>query len=119
MRHSDSKVKNKISADIPETRDIQSLSAQEQKIQEQIKKLQEYVEHGPELERAAEEERFSTLPPPAEVKARQREKQFMEKLSRGELKNERRHQTKSGFLLVILVLAIAAVALWIYRVLFL
>ncbi|MGJ8677535.1 MAG: hypothetical protein ACSHX0_08460 [Akkermansiaceae bacterium] len=94
---------------------VDSLSAREREIQEKIKKLQEFVEHGPELERAAEEDRLSTLPPPAEVKERQREKQFMEKLSRGELKNEHRHQAKSGFLLLLLIIATISVALWIYR----
>lgn len=96
--------------------DIESLSAQEQAIQERIKKLQDFVEHGPEIERAAEEDRLCTIPAPVEVKEREREKQFMEKLSRGELKNERRHQAKSGLLLILLIIATVSIALWIYKV---
>ena len=38
----------------------------------------------------------------------------MEQLSRGELKNEKRNQAKSGFLLFLLILAILAIGLWIY-----
>lgn len=94
---------------------LESLSAQELAIQERIKKLQDFVEHGPEIERAAEEDRLSTIPAPSEVKEREREKQFMEKLSRGELRNERRHQAKSGLLLFLLILSIFFMALWIYK----
>ena len=57
-----------------------------------------------------------TLPPPSELQGRKREKEFMEKLSRGELKNEKRNQTKSGFLLVLLILAILAMGLWVYGI---
>ena len=96
--------------------DIESLSAQEQAIQERIRKLQDFVENGPELERAAEEDRLCTIPAPVEVKEREREKQFMEKLSRGELKNERRHQAKSGLLLILLIIATISIALWVYKV---
>lgn len=95
---------------------LKSLSAKEHAIQERIRKLQDFVEHGPELELAAQKDRLCTIPAPAEVKEREREKVFMEKLSRGELKNERRHQAKSGLLLAILIIAIVSMALWIYKV---
>ena len=99
----------------PDLLDLESLTSQEREIQERIKKLKDFVEHGPDLERAAEEDRLCTLPAPAEVKEREREKQFMEKLSRGELKNERRHQAKSGLLLFLLALATVSMMLWIYK----
>lgn len=95
--------------------DFDSLSARERELRDQIAQLQDFVEHGPERERLAEEERMRTLPPPAEVEERQREKQFYERLSRGELKNERRNQAKSGFLLLLLILATLAIGFWIYQ----
>jgi len=96
--------------------DINSLSAHERALREQIAQLQDFVEHGPEREREAREEAMRTLPPPSELQGRKREKEFMEKLSRGELKNEKRNQTKSGFLLVLLILAILAMGLWVYGI---
>ncbi len=95
--------------------DFDSLSAREQELQKQIAQLQDFVEHGPEREREAMEEEMRTLPPPAEIVERKREKEFMDKLSRGELKNEKRHQAKSGFLLFLLIIATLALALWIYQ----
>ena len=99
----------------PQGPDFDSLSAREKELREQIEQLQDFVEHGPEREIQAAEERMRTLPPPTEVQERQREKQFMEKLSRGELKNERRNQAKSGFLLLLLILAMLAIGFWIYQ----
>lgn len=95
--------------------DIGSLSARERELRQQIEQLQDFVEHGPERERQAEEERMRTLPPPAEIQDRLREKKFMDQLSRGELKNEMRNQTKSGVLLLLLILATLAIGWWIYQ----
>lgn len=94
---------------------LSSLSARERELQQQIEQLQDFVEHGPERERQAEEERLSTLPPPSEIQDRLREKKFMDQLSRGELKNEIRNQTKSGLLLLLLVLTTLAIGWWIYQ----
>ena len=95
--------------------DLDSLSAHERALREQIAQLQDFVEHAPERERLAMEEEMQTLPPPSDLLGRKREKEFMEKLSRGELRNEKRNQAKSGFLLALLILAIATLGLWIYR----
>ena len=103
------------STDLSEVPDFDSLSAREQELRTQIEQLQDFVEHGPEREIQAAEERMRTLPPPTEVQQRIREREFMEKLSRGELKNERRNQTKSGFLLLLLILAMLAIGYWIYQ----
>jgi len=94
---------------------MDSLSARERELKRQIKQLQDFVEHGPERERQAEEERMRTLPPPSEIQDRLREKKFMDQLSRGELKNEMRNQTKGGFLLALLILATLSVGWWIYQ----
>ena len=99
-----------------EESEISSLKEREDEIQERIKQLEDFVEYGPERERLAEEDRLSTLPAPAEVKEKQREKQFLDKLSRGELKNEKRHQAKSGILIFLLIIATISVALWIYKI---
>jgi hypothetical protein len=99
----------------PEGPDLDSLSARERELREKIEQLQDFVDHGPEREREAEEERMRTLPPPSEIIQRKREKKFMEQLSRGELKNEKRNQARSGFLLFLLILATLAIGLWIYR----
>lgn len=103
------------SQDTPGGPDLDSLSARERELRAQIEQLQDFVEHGPEREKKAAEEQMRTLPPPSEVQERLREKQFMEKFSRGELKNERRNQAKSGFLLFLLVLAMLAIGFWIYQ----
>ncbi|MGB1873887.1 MAG: hypothetical protein ACPH5P_02690 [Akkermansiaceae bacterium] len=95
--------------------DLDSLSAYESSLKEQIAQLQDFVEHGPERERLAREEEMRTLPPPSEILGRKREKEFMEKLSRGELKNQKRNQTKNGMLLTLLLLAITTIAVWIGR----
>lgn len=100
-----------------ENADLSSLRAKESELKKQIEQLQDFVEHGPERERIAEEERMRTLPPPAEIQDRLREKKFMDQLSRGELKNEMRNQTKSGLLLTLLLLAILAIGWWIYQTL--
>ena len=96
--------------------EIDSLSAHERALREQIAQLQDFVEHGPERERMARQEEMQTLPPPSDLLGRKREKEFMEKLSRGELKNQKRNQTKSGFLLVLLLLAIITLGIWIYTI---
>lgn len=96
---------------------LDSLSAHERAIQEQIAQLEDFVQHGPERERLAMEEQRQTLPPPSDLVVRKREKEFMEKLSRGELKNQKRNQAKSGFLLILLILAILTLGFWIYRIL--
>jgi len=96
---------------------LDSLSAHERALQEQIARLEDFVQHGPERERLAIEEQRQTLPPPSDLVGRKREKEFMEKLSRGELKNQKRNQAKSGFLLILLIFAILTLGFWIYRTL--
>ena len=47
--------------------DIDSLSAHERALREQIAQLKDFVEHGPERERAAREAEMRTLPPPSKL----------------------------------------------------
>lgn len=95
--------------------EIEKIKLQKADLQKQIQEIQSYIEHAPDKIKQAQEESFQTMPAPDEISERRREKEFFDRLSRGELKNERRHQAKNGVLLVLLIFAIAMVSLWIYR----
>jgi len=95
---------------------IRDLSDQEMALRAQIEELEDFVVHGPERERQAEVERMNTIPPPAEIEDRKREREFMKKLSRREIMNEKRSQASNGLLLILLLLAILAIGAWIYRI---
>lgn len=99
----------------PEGPNLDSLSARERELQDKIAQLKDYVEHAPERERKAQEDLLNTLPPPAEIQERERERRIRDQMTRGELKNEKRHQAKSGFLLSLLIIATLAIGLWIYQ----
>ena len=90
--------------------------AKEKALQDEIDQLKDFVAHGPERERQAEAERLRTLPPLSEIEDRRREKEFMQRLSRGEMANEKRSQARNGLLIVLLLLAIAAIGAWIFQV---
>lgn len=92
------------------------LTDREKALHAEIAELQDFVIHGAEREREAEDERMRTLPPPSEIKDHEREKEFMKRLSRGELANEKRAQASNGLLLILLLLAISAIGAWIYSV---
>jgi hypothetical protein len=57
---------------------------------------------------------MTTMPPPDDLADRRREHAFYTKLSRGEIKNERRYQARSAMLFLLLATAIAALSSWIY-----
>ena len=89
---------------------------EEKALQAQIAELKDFVDHGADREREAQDERARTLPPPSEIQDRKREKEFMGQLSRGEIANRKRSQATNGLLLVLLTLAIFALGAWIYSV---
>ncbi len=93
---------------------LEKLAQQETELQDKIKGIQSFLEEAPAKLKQAEQDRMQTLPAPDEISERRREKEFFDRLSRGELKNERRHQTKNGVLLVLLLIAIVSVSLWLY-----
>ena len=93
---------------------IRDLSDQEMALRAQIEELEDFVVHGPERERKAEVERMNTIPPPAEIEDRKREREFLKKHSRREIMNEKRSQASNGLLLILLLLAILAMGAWIY-----
>lgn len=87
----------------------------EQQIASQIRQLESLIEEAPdEIRRRMEEER-TTMPPPDDLEDRRREHKFYTQLSRGEIRNERRHQARSAMLFVLLATAITALSAWIYQ----
>ena len=97
---------------IPE---LDSLSQVNEEVKNEIESLRQFIENEPSKRHAAEIERMQTLPAPDEIVTVRREREFFDRLSRGELKNEHRHQAKNGVLFIFLALAIFSVSLWIYR----
>ena len=84
-------------------------------IESRIRNIESFIENGPdEIRRRMEEER-TTMPAPDDLEDRRREHQFFTQLTRGEIKNEHRHQTHSALLFILLAAAIATLSLWIYH----
>ena len=97
---------------LPELDDLTQVN---EEVKNEIESLRDFLENEPTKRREAETERMQTLPAPDEIVTVRREKAFFDRLSRGELKNEHRHQAKNGLLFIVLVIAIFSVSLWIYR----
>lgn len=95
--------------------DLDELARQDVELQNKIKQIQSFIHEAPTKLQQEEDDRIRTLPAPDEISERRREKEFFDRLSRGELKNERRHQAKNGVILVLLLITITAVCLWISR----
>ncbi len=94
---------------------LDELAKQDAELQQKIKDIQSFIEDAPDKLQQEEDDRIRTLPAPDEISERRREKEFFDRLSRGELKNERRHQARNGVILVLLAVAITAVSMWIYK----
>jgi hypothetical protein len=86
----------------------------EEQLQSRINELETFIETGPERVRRQMEEEISTMPPPDDLADRRREHKFYAQLSRGEIRNERRYQTRGAFLFLLLAAAIAGLSSWIY-----
>ena len=95
--------------------ELDDLTQYNEEVKSEIESLRDFIENEPSKRRAAEIERMQTLPAPDEIVTVRREKEFFDRLSRGELKNEHRHQAKNGILFAVLIIAIFSVCLWIYR----
>lgn len=89
-----------------------ALVQQEQAVAEQITKLEDMIAEAPERIRREYEETRGHMPPPDDWEDRQREKRFYANLSRGEVRNEHRCQTRSTALFVLLTIAIVSVLSW-------
>ena len=90
---------------------------EEQRVQQQLQKLESFLENEPERIRQRMEDERTTMPAPDDIVDRRREKIFYTQLSRGEMRNERRSQAGGALLFLLLASAIAALSSWIYSVL--
>ena len=96
--------------------DFSEVERQKEALQAQIDELQNFIKEAPEKFQREELERLQTMPAPDELAQRRRENDFANRLTKGELKNERRHQARSALLFVFLFSAIICVSLWIYGI---
>ena len=90
------------------------LTRRHEQLGQRIRQLEELIETAPERIRREMEEEMMTMPPPDDLADRRREHAFYAKLSRGEIRNERRYQARSAVLFLLLATAIAALSSWIY-----
>lgn len=97
--------------------ELDNLKEVDELVKSEIESLRQFIENEPTRRRDAEIERMQTLPAPDEILTVRREKEFFDRLSKGELRNEHRHQATNGVLFVFLSLSIIATCLWIYRLL--
>lgn len=58
-------------------------------------------------------EQERTMPPPEDLEDRKRQRDFEEKAARGQVRNERRTQGRSLFLMFLLLAATAAMIAWV------
>ena len=100
----------------PAEPEADQLSAEARALEKKLQQLESFIEEAPERAQQDYEERFATLPPPDELEDRRRERAFHQKLSRRELRNERRYQAKSGFLIVLLFICAISLAAWAVKI---
>ncbi len=94
---------------------LSELDSRKQEIRAQIKELEKLIHEAPEKLQRQREEELTTMPAPDELQEIHRERDFFDHLSRGQLKNEHRHQARSALLFVLLTLATLAISAWIWR----
>ena len=90
------------------------ISKREEQLLTRIAELENFIEEGPDRIRREIEEEITTMPPPDDLEDRRREYDFYTKLTRGEIRNERRYQAKSAVLFLLLATAIVALSSWIF-----
>lgn len=99
---------------LDEGNDLDELKALEERkraLEEQIQN----VSAQPERILREAQEQAATLPPPDDLADRRRLREFEEKASRTQIRNERRTQGKSLFLLVLLLAATAWLVSWVIK----
>lgn len=92
----------------PDETELDALQKAEAEIDARIAEL----EAMPERLRQQEEERAATLPPPDDFEDRERKRRFEDLASRGKVRNERKAQRRSLFLLLLLLIASASLIAW-------
>ena len=99
------------------SREASTFAEREAMLLSRITELERFIEDAPERIRREIEAEMTTMPAPDDLDDRRRERKLLARLTRGEIRNERRYQTRSTFLLILLVSAIVALSSWIYSVL--
>lgn len=92
------------------------LELENDRLAAQIKELESFISEAPKQREQEHQDQLHTMPAPDDIVQRQRENNFAHRLTKGELKNERRHQARSALIFVLLVIAIILVSLWVYRI---
>jgi ferric-dicitrate binding protein FerR (iron transport regulator) len=98
-------------ADDPTMDELRALEEEERKLRERIQN----ASAAPEKILREAEEQAATLPPPDDLADRRRLREFEEKASRTQIRNERRTQGKSLLLLVLLLVATAMLVSWVVK----
>lgn len=80
----------------------------------EIEKFEALIESAPQKLREQRERERTMIPAPDDFADRRRERRFYASLSKGEMKNERRYQTRNTILFVLLACATASICWWIY-----
>lgn len=96
--------------------ELDDYARQQAELKAKIDEIQGFIEDAPQKLQREELERLQTLPAPDELAHIQRENTFIDRLTKGELKNERRHQARSALLFIMLAVATTFIALWIYKI---
>lgn len=95
--------------------ELDEYARQQAELKAKIDEIQGFIKDAPEKLQREEQERLQTLPAPDELAHMQRENAFINRLTKGELKNERRHQARSALLFILLAVATTFIGLWIYK----
>ncbi len=96
---------------------LNEIEHERQRLEREEREYQRMIREEPKRIAREQAERASTLPPPDDFKDRQREHRFYAALmTRGQLRNERRSQTASFLLFVLLVTSTIALAMWMLRI---
>lgn len=96
--------------------DLSEVDLEKQKLEEKIRELESFIAEAPQKMEREHLDKLQTMPAPDDIAQHQRENNFAHRLTKGELRNERRHQARSALIFVLLVIAIVFVSLWVYKI---
>ena len=100
---------------IPGIGPLGELERARRRIARQERKFKRLMNEEPQRIVREQAERAATMPPPDDLQDRQRETRFYAALERGRLRNERRSQTASIPLFILLVASTIALTMWLLR----
>ncbi len=94
---------------------LDHLEGESKLLEEEIRKYETMIEEEPKRLLEELEKERCMMPPPDDLEEREREKDFYDKLSRGQLYNERRYKARNTTLILLIVAATIAVVCWVYN----